>query len=125
MRAMTWLVDLKSALRMLRRGPGFAAIAIGTLALGIGAVSTVFSLVDAIVLRGLPFDRADRLVFVRGVRQLETPQPFPLGVMDIDALAATTGAFEAVSAVTGSRPFNMTAGEQTEHVVGEMIGASY
>ncbi|MGH9409246.1 MAG: ABC transporter permease, partial [Vicinamibacterales bacterium] len=54
--------DLTGAIRSLRSTPGFTAIAIVVLALGIGAATTIFSVVDAAVLRALPFDEHDRLV---------------------------------------------------------------
>jgi putative ABC transport system permease protein len=56
------LRDIGLAVRGLRRNPGFAAVAILTLALGIGATTTVFSVVYGVLLRALPFSAADRLV---------------------------------------------------------------
>ena len=56
--------DLRGGLRMLRHQPGFAAAAVLTMALGIGAATTVFTLVDAVVLRPLPYPDAERLVYV-------------------------------------------------------------
>src|SRR5262245_54438971 len=56
--------DVKYAVRSLRRSPGFAAIAVLTLALGIAATASIFSVVQTLLIRPLPFPDADRLVAV-------------------------------------------------------------
>ena len=56
--------DLKHALRLLRKNPGFAAVAMLTLALGIGATTTIFSVVHSVLLKPLPYPDADRLVAI-------------------------------------------------------------
>ena len=58
------LHDLKLALRSLRATPAFTAVALVVLTLGIGATTAIYSVVDAVALRGLPFPRADRLMIV-------------------------------------------------------------
>src|SRR5262245_18382758 len=58
--------DLRLALRVLRRSPGFTLIAVVTLALGIGANTAIFSLIDGIFLHGLPFERPSELVRIYG-----------------------------------------------------------
>lgn len=77
--------DLKAALRSLRSSKTFTAVALIVLALGIGASTAIFSVVDAVVLRGLPFDEHDRLVAV-GERRPPGPNPNPM--RDPDGLSS-------------------------------------
>ncbi len=65
--AETTLQDLRYSLRVLKRNPGFAATAILTLALGTGATTAIFSVVDGVMLKPLPFPEAGRLVRIKSV----------------------------------------------------------
>src|SRR6478672_13551671 len=63
--AMAFSKDLVHAVRLLRRNPGFTAVATATLALGIGGTTAIFSLVDAVLLRPLPYPNPRELVSIK------------------------------------------------------------
>src|SRR5215472_12007240 len=78
--------DLRYAVRLIRRTPGFTAVAVFTLGLGIGANTAIFGVVDAALLRPLPFPDADRLVRIFSTRNGESlGNPSPFDMRDFDA----------------------------------------
>src|SRR5258708_40241956 len=88
--------DLRFGLRMLSKSPGFAAVAILTLGLGIGTTSAVFSVVDSVLLRSLPYHDPARLVWISD----ENPREQATAVLEPDFFAyqRLTGIFESVAA---------------------------
>jgi predicted permease len=113
--------DLRHGLRLLRKNPGFTAVAVLTLALGVGANTAMFSIVNAVLLRSLPFPDPDRLVRIyfnnpgvglRGVR---------FSVPEFDDLRMQTDVFEDLSVIV-SGPTNLTGAKQPEHL--EMVEVS-
>src|SRR5436309_9442532 len=64
--SMSFLQDVRFGMRMLAKNPGFTAVVVITLALGIGANTTVFTLVNAVLFKGLPFEHAERVMHLSG-----------------------------------------------------------
>ena len=117
----TLFQDVRYGLRMLLKKPTFTAVAILTLALGVGANTAIFSIVNAVLLRSLPFRDPDRLVRIyfnnpgvglRGVR---------FSVPEFDDLRTQTDVFEDVSVIVFG-PTNLTGAKQPEHL--EMMEVS-
>jgi putative ABC transport system permease protein len=117
----TFWQDLRYGLRMLAKAPGFAAIAILTLALGIGAATAIFSVVNAVLLRPLAMEDPSHVVFVQETwRDL-----FPgLAVGNFVDLKRQSSSF-AEFAASNYASFNLEAQEFPERVEGEMTTADY
>jgi hypothetical protein len=89
------ILDLRFAARRLSKSPGFAATAVLTLALGIAATTSIFSVVEAVLLRPLPFRDPDRLVLIKeNVNKLGAPSDLP--APDVLTFAHDGRAFEGV-----------------------------
>jgi putative ABC transport system permease protein len=118
--------DFKYALRFLVKAPAFSAVAIVTLALGIGANTAIFSVVEGTLLRPLPFPRADRLVRVYEAADDSGARGHSLNLSEqtvrqwrqyggdiFEGIAAATGVNVTVGALAGNSPRNISAARVT------------
>jgi predicted permease len=90
--------DIRYTLRLFRRAPGFTAVAVVTLALGIGANAAVFGVVKSVLLDALPYADADRLVRVYGRLLDGSQERGPLSAGTIDEIAERQRSFESLAA---------------------------
>src|SRR5262245_51691006 len=114
--------DLKYALRMLRRRPAFLAAAIGTLALGIGANTAIFTVISSVLLRPLPYPKADRLALV-WQRLPQLPQ-IRVSYPDYLDWRERTRTFTGLAVFNPSRSFTLTGDGEPERVPGALISAN-
>ena len=125
----TFLQDLKYALRMLRKNPGFASVAIITLALGIGANTAIFSVVNAVLLRPLPFREPARLVRVYSEFPTMELRKFWLSPPELIDIEKEAKSWEAIGAWapggqnigTESEPLRVTSAAVTRGLI-ETLG---
>ncbi len=119
--------DLRFGARMLLRKPGFTLIAIITLALGIGANSAIFSVVNSVLLRELPYREPQRLVMVWSDRPLQQAQTgwreFPFAAADFRDLRDQNQSFEQMAAF-GAQPLNITGSGEPELLGGVCASAN-
>jgi len=89
-----WLGDVRFALRGLRRNPGFAWAAVTVLALGIGASTAIFSVVDGVLFRPLPYPESDRLVLLWNRVQDDPTRMIPISGPDVAVFRERTRLFD-------------------------------
>jgi putative ABC transport system permease protein len=119
------LQDVRFGLRMLRKSPGFTLVAVLTLALGIGANTAIFSVVNAVLLRPLPYGNSSRLVWAWG--NFERVHEAAVSPPDFVSYRSQNRSFERLSAyfVEGAEPENLSAGGHGEQVQGVMVSSGF
>src|SRR5208283_2484292 len=116
------LQDLKYALRQLRRSPGFTSVAVLTLALGIGANTAIFSVVNGILLNPLPFPQSDQLVAIH-----ENKPNFEGGSVSYPNFRDWQKENRTFSAMAVARPyaFSLTGAGQAEQVTSQYVSSDF
>jgi len=114
---MSFLQDVRFALRSLRARPGATALAVATLAIGLGAALALYAVVDAVLLRDLPYPQAERLVQIRELAA--DGHAMNLGYPNYADLAATVDALEA------SCIYAATDGPVSDGAVAARLGTVY
>ena len=117
----TLLHDLKYATRQLLARPGFTAVAVLTLALGIGATTAIFSVTDAVLLRPLPYPDAGRLTVLWGARGAQRPLLFP--ITDFVDWRARNHSFVEMG-IARVQSVNLTGTTTPDRLIGSFVTAS-
>src|SRR5437667_3377598 len=116
--------DLKFAFRQLLKNPGFTAVAVLTLALGIGANTAIFSVVNAVLLRPLPYKNPDRLVWIWENNLLKNIPINPVSPGNLNDWRNESHVFASLSAWDGEN-FNLTDHGEPERVLGAKVFADF
>jgi predicted permease len=115
-------IDLRHALRLFRKSPTFTAVAVLTLALGIGANTALFSIVNAVLLRPLPYAHADRLL---AVSVATSARPISLvSYREYLAVRDQAASIESVG-LWLTQSVNLTGGESPERITGNFVTGSF
>jgi len=116
----TFVQDLRYATRTLVKNPGFAALTIACLALGIGVNSTIFSVVDTVAIRPLPFRDPDGLVSLHTTHHANGIDRGSVSFLDVRDWRARTRSFADIATVTG-RSLTLSDGDEPERFNGATV----
>jgi len=115
-----FLNDVRYSIRMMLKNRGVTFIAVFALALGIGANTSIFSVVNAVLLRPLPYEKPEQLVQIWGTQpQLDKAPTSPASFLD---WRAQNKVFEGMAAYT-SRSFNLTGGDAPERIISSRVSS--
>ena len=118
------LQDLRFGFRTLTKNPAFAIVAIIALSLGTGANSAIFSVVNAVLLRPLPYGDPDRVMMVWGHNVRTGDKQFPISVPDYNDFREQNTVFEQM-ATFSYEDFNLKSGDEPEHTQGTEVSSNF
>jgi len=116
--------DLRYGVRSLLKRPGFLVIAVSTLALGIGATTAMFTVVNSVLLRPLPFPEPQRIVLFQGINPRQGINQSNMSVPDIVDWQQQSQSFEQIAAFLGGGLF-LSLGDETERVRAAGVSADF
>jgi putative ABC transport system permease protein len=116
----TLFQNLRYTIRTLRKSPGFTAAALLTLALAIGANTAIFSVVDAVVLRPLPYSDPDRVILVKEWIPQATPDPIPVSAPDVIQFQRQNSVLNEVTAFSGAQ-FDLSEENEPQRVTAQRV----
>jgi predicted permease len=116
--------DIRYAARTLSRNPGFTLAALGALILGVGANTAVFSVVNGVLLRPLPYSDPDRLVMIFDSFQQQGLERGPAGIADFLDWKARTRSFHTLDAIANQR-FTLVGDGEAEQIAGRSVTATF
>jgi len=119
----TLLADLRYGCRLLVRNPAFAAVAILTLGLGIGVNAAMFSVLNAVILRSLPYADPDRLVVINGAREGDSRE-LSVSLPDIEDWGREVKGLSGVGALS-YWTFNLSGQASPERILGARVSGNY
>jgi putative ABC transport system permease protein len=119
-----FVADIRHGVRLLAKNPGFTITAVATLMLGIGANTAIFSVVNAALLRPLPFADPNRVVLVFETRVQNNANAIPAAPGNFEDWRAQAQAFQALAAIADTE-INMTSQGEPERVKSQYVSANF
>ncbi|MCI0485131.1 MAG: ABC transporter permease [Blastocatellia bacterium] len=120
----TFLQDLRYGIRMLMKKPGFAAVAVVTLALGIGCNTAIFSVINALLLKPLPYESPERLVRISADLEARDVKDAGVSFPELFDYQERAGVFEGVAGLYSINA-NLTGVSEPERIEGLFVSANY
>ncbi len=121
----TFLMDVRNGLRTLRKNPGFAAGAVLTLALGVGANSAIFSVISEVLLRKPPVKDPGGVVTVSSKNTVRASDLQLASAPDFESWREQNQVFEDMAAAEADHQFTLTQGGEPEPVLGDIVTTNY